>query len=326
MVIRECKFQDNNTFARLWNYAYPENRITLTSILTADLSRGSEEICKRWAAECNGGVIGVIEIAHWSTYIRPDNYLLHVIVSPENQGKGIGKQLFDYANRELEQLQPKIVRAFVREDRTSGINLLASNGFNRDKLRWNFWLDTADLNLEPFSDTEDALEESGIEVKCFSEFRNDTNYLEHLYELYKAALRDINSPDMPKQMLMSEFCETIAQNEDVAGNSMLAKFEDIYIGMWVMAPKPASTILGNMMIVDRIAYRKAKQLQTRKLARKGRSLAFGLAYHGLKNARDKGFNRILFWTDEFNHTIVGIGEMLGFKRWPAQLIYKKEFK
>lgn len=309
--IRHFAPDDYRAFARLWNYAYPENKQTSISLQLLDQARDQPAPGQRWIAEVAGSVVGVGGFEPWMESAQPGHWLLHVVVDEEHQRRGIGRALYEKLIHEWEKHLPLTARAWVREDRAPSVRFLTSRGFAREKLRWNVWLDIRACDLSPFAGDQQGLPARGIRIKTFTELKSDPQRNHKLHQLYCEAVRVIGTFDDSGPLSLDDYIHLIDGHETLSEASVVALEGDAYVGLWRLCPGPLATIWSDIMYVKREQRR--------------HGVAVGLLMEGLSYAQQTGYSILKAHTDEHNVATLALTEKFGFERWPAQLLLGKYF-
>lgn len=309
--IRHFTPDDYRALAHLWNYAYPENKQTSVSLQLLDHAREQPAHGQRWIAEAAGRVVGVGGFEQWMESPLPGHVLLHIVVEEEQQGRGIGRALYEKLIHEWERHLPLTARAWVREDRAQSIRFLTSRGFAREKLRWNVWLDIRACDLSPFAGYQQELPTRGLTIRSFTELRSDPQRNHKLHQLYCEAVSVIGTFDNSGPLNLDDYINLIDGHETLAEASVVALDGDAYVGLWRLCPGPLSIIWSDVMYVKREQRR--------------HGVAVGLLMEGLSYAQQTGYSILKAHTDEHNVATLALTEKFGFQRWPAQLLLGKYF-
>ncbi len=301
--------EDYQALAELYRYAYPQEAVTATGLQLTDNARQPEFVCRRWFAEENGMVRGVGGFEHWEEYFHKDKYLLHIVVAPDFQNKGIGSALYGTVTKDLEQRQPQFARTWVQQNREESIAFAEHRGFTKIKLKWNIRLELKSWRIEPFLEQAATILKAGIEIKSLAEINSDAAHLHKLYELYVMTLQSIEAADTAKIPTFGDFTEQISQSSDEL--FFIALDGDRYVGMWQLENESVNSLFGGIMAVE-AEYRR-------------RGAAFALAIHGIAQAKYFQYQTLTVHTDEHNKAILALTEKMGFTHLPAQIYFSKQY-
>jgi ribosomal protein S18 acetylase RimI-like enzyme len=305
----QSSMEDYKAIAALYSYAYPGESVTATSLKLADSGLTVDFVCKRWIAEQNGIVRGVGCFEHWEAYFHPDKYLLHIIVDPNYQNRGLGSALYHAVMEDLEKRQPQFVRTWVQKDRVASVSFAEHRGFTKIKLKWNIRLNLKSWSIEPFTEQFEAICKQGIEIKSLSEMNKDSQHLPKLYDLYGMTLTSIEAADTANIPSFDEFTDKINQSSDEL--FFVAIDNNRYVGMWQLENDSVNSLYGGIMAVD-AAYRR-------------RGTALALAVRGIAQAKYFQYKTLTVHTDEHNQAILALTEKMGFTHLPAQIFYSKQY-
>lgn len=303
---------DYQALASLFAYAYPEEKPSPIELRLLDKFRDPKFICERWVAVEDGSVKGVGGFEHWEAFYHPHRYLLHIVVSPEEQGKGLGSALYEQAMTRLVTLRPQLVRAWLLKENIGGTRFAEARGFVREKLKWNLTLDLPRCDLRPFAAHIEALHRAGIYFKTVAEMASDPERDSKINDLYSETVRAINSVDAGILPSLEEIIRKGASDPFYLNYTLLAVRGEEYIGMWALEPGAGGSLYGGAMSV-RPEYRR-------------RGVALGLMVSGIGLARERKHIALVGHTDENNKAILAMAERLGFTHLPAQILYVKRFE
>lgn len=303
---------DYEALASLFAYAYPEETPAPIELRLLDKFRDPKFTCERWVYVENGSVKGIGGFEHWEAFYHPHRYLLHIVVSPEEQGKGVGSALYVRTMNRLVTLRPQLVRAWVLKENISGTRFAEARGFVCEKLKWNLTLDLPRCDLRPFDAHIEALRQDGVEFKTVAEMASDLGRDSKIHDLYSETVRAINSVDDGSPPSLEEITRKGASDPFYLNYTLLAVRGGEYIGMWALEPGTGGSLYGGALSV-RPEYRR-------------RGVALGLMVSGIGLAREREHKTLAGHTDEKNRAILCLTERLGFTHLPAQVLYVKRFE
>ena len=302
--------EDYQALTQLHRYGYPEESVTPTGFKLADNARPPEFVCQRWFAEENGIICGVGSFEHWEAYFHKDKYLLHLIVAPDFQNRGIGAELYRTVISNLEERRPQLVRTWVQHDREKSLAFAEHRGFTRIKMKWNIRLELKSWSMEPFLEQAEAIRLAGVEIKSLAEISSDAEHLRKLYELYTMTLDSIEGADAAKIPSFDEFTEQIGQTSDDL--FFIALDGDRYVGMWQLENESVTSLYGGIMAVA--------------AEHRRRGTAFALAVRGIAQAKKFQYKTLAVHTNEHNKAILALTEKMGFTHLPAQILFSKQYQ
>lgn len=312
LIIRPQTIDNPNDYkalAGLYRYAYPEQSSTASGIKWSDNARAPELIQERWFAEQNNVITGVGGFEHWEAFHHPDKYLLHLIVSPEHQGQGVGTALYNHVIEQLEKRRPHFVRTWVQQAQEKSNAFAKKHGFSKIKLKWNVRLKLENWSIDQFAEQVETIRNDGIVVKSLSEMNSDFDHQRKLYELYVMTNENIEGVEPTAAPSFDEFLNEIGQSSSEL--FFVAIHNDLYVGMWQLEHESVSTLYGGIMAVEK-SYRR-------------RGAALALAIHGIARAKSFYYKSLTVHTDEHNRAILGLTEKMGFTHLPAQILFSKQY-
>lgn len=311
LTIRPFTPKDYPSFTALWNHAYPENRGTSVSFKLLDHHRSPELTCRRWVAEHNGEIIGVGCFEHWEEFYHPRKYLMHIIVDEEQRRQGVGAAIYNHVTDELLKLQPLVIRGWVKHNNSDGNSFAQNRGFIRERLRWNLLLGVQECDLTPYARHEARLKRHGVTIKRFAELPPDPGRDRKLYELYRAIIDDLDTPDAATPMDFAAYAralQTGSVNNEVSVAAIDEKGDGEYVGMWNLSQTDDATLYGDVMGV--------------KPEHRRRGIALCLLARAISYAKQRGYVTITAHTDEHNKDTLALADRLGFVRSPQSLFAK----
>src|SRR4051812_43827387 len=101
MNIRPFTPEDYSAISAVWCAVYPDYPETAEEIRHGDETRSDKITWGRFVAEQGGRVVGVGGYGQWQGMYHPQKFYMEVMVPPDEQGRGIGRSLYDYVLESL---------------------------------------------------------------------------------------------------------------------------------------------------------------------------------------------------------------------------------
>ena len=322
-TIRPYKATTEEEYAALvaiHNAAWPEEPETIASWRFHNDRRPTDILHQRFVVESGGQLVteGTYMELYWST--APDKYEYGYSCLPAYEDRADLHQLiYEYVLAQLAERQPKVLATDTREDRSSRVEWLNSQGFVV-KMRFPISeLDVTDFDFSRFHGAQERVAAAGVVILPLTELRErDSQWMEKLYEMIWEIEQDAPGIDPPKKEPFEEFAKRFGSPnywpegwqmaiDPAAGDDGVGA----YVGVSMLAknpPMPQRIETGLTGVV-------------RSHRRKGIALAIKL--RAIKFAIQNG-GTVIRTDNEENNPMLGINKMLGFVEIPAYLELVKE--
>ncbi|MGB2983411.1 MAG: GNAT family N-acetyltransferase [Candidatus Bipolaricaulia bacterium] len=215
MNIRPMTSEDYDRFVELHNRVYPTRTRTVEEVREAGRTREPKHKAGRWAAFVEDRMIGFAGYAQWTGESHRTWFQVNVVVDEPLRRQGIGTSLYTCLLEELNQHDPKVLRADAYENLPAGLPFALSFGF-KDVFREG----PSHLDLEPFDAASYApllqrLEGEGIEFLSYEAFRErDDGFAEPLYAAYCDAWKDVPKEE-ESEILRNDWQEWVLEGSQL---------------------------------------------------------------------------------------------------------------
>ncbi len=318
--IRPFTPDDYPAMAAVNNGVYPDYPTTTEELIAEDQHRDPKcrferFIAERREASGDTAVAGIATLRQSSTSYHPRKFWFDVSVTPECQGQGIGRALYDHLFSRVAADDPLSIGGCVREDMERALRFLADRGFTETMREWESRLPVADFDPSRFAGAEDRVRAQGIEIRSLAELlETDPHCYRKLYDVVFAAEEDV--PRADPEFSPPEFDRWLKRHQSnpnlLPEGCMIAVHQELYVGMsqvWKMQGCPdLDTGLTGVR---------------REFRRKGIALALKLRI--IEFARREGYPVIRTWNASTNEGMLSINIALGFIRQPAWIELHKRF-
>ena len=279
------------------------------------MSLAPKALPPRWMAEYEGSVAGFV--AYELLKGEPSNefkYQLHLFVSPEHRGKGIGSSLYEQVMAASALTNASLLRAWTRQDREESLRFLAARGFAEEMRTFHSSLDSSAFDLSALERYLLRLEKYGYEFKRFDDLATDPQRNPKTHELYCEVTLDIPAPEPPKLPSIKEFEEKILRSPELFTAYFLALHQGHYVGLCILLPHGRAR---RELYADTLGIKRAYR---------GRGIAQALSYTGIEYAKNHGYS--LISADSFveNHRIGALLDGLGFGNKTVWTLFSKSLK
>ena len=324
-TIRPYKATTEEEYAALVdinNAAWPDDLSTIASWRFHDDRWPQDKLRQRFVVESGGQLVteGAYMEPFWAN--APDKYVYFYSSLPAHEEQiDLHQLIYDYVLAQVAEREPKILGTDIREDRSSRVQWLQSQGFVVKMREAVSELDITSFDFGRFNGAQERVAGAGVKIIPLAELREkDPNWMEKLYEMLWEIEQDVPEVDPPKKEPFEEFVKGFGD-------------PNFWPEGWMMAIDPAAgggdpvgAYVGVSMLGKNLAM--PQRIQTwltgvvRSHRRKGIALAMKL--QAIEFAIQNGGTAIRTGNEE-NNPMLGINKALGFVEIPAYLAFDKQF-
>ena len=314
-TIRKFNFEtldDYRAIEQIERDVYPDDYETANEYRHMDKAHG-EHFKARWLAFDGALPIGWAETkkAHW--FEEPDQYNVNATVITAYQGNGIGKALYAAVQNCLDQLSPKALINWTREDMQRSIRFLEERGFAQIMRDAQSELDVTTFDASRFSGIREKMASQGVKLYSITELQQiEPEWKHKIWEMRWPIRQDIPSTETLKQTPFEQWETMMLESPtfDAAGFVIAIAPDGEYIGYSHIHTSDADpTKLYTGVTGTKRAWR-----------RKG--VATALKLRIIDYAKATGVTRIVTENEE-NNPMYALNVALGFKPIPGWLTMKK---
>ncbi len=281
-----------------------------------DLRRNPKVFRERWSAVwADGGqggkVVGQAVLTQDPVFWHPTQYVMNILVEPEFQGRGIGREFSDLLRARLEMLKASTVRCPVHELSKPGLEFLGRREFVETHRMWQSTMKLQDFDSGAYAGLESKLSREGVRIMAVRELEREPGYAEHIYELERKVSLDIPSPDEQPHLSFEDFWSNMNRKRGDGSLFLVALRGDEYLGL-TFGFRVRGTERFHILLTG--------------VAREGRQLgvATALKAAGLARARESGCKMVSTWNDSRNQPMLALNQKMGFTRHPARIFLQKK--
>jgi GNAT superfamily N-acetyltransferase len=270
---------------------------------------------RRWIAEHDGTIVGFGGYELLEPEPLPERkHQLHLFVSPEHRGRGIGSSLYEHVMASPSLTDASLVRAWTRQDREESLRFLAARGFAEEMRTFHSSLDSSAFDLSGLERYLLRVEKYGYELRRFDDLTADSRRNQKTLELYCEVTLDIPAPEPPKLPSLEEFEQKVLTSPELFSAYFLALHRGHYVGLCILLPHGRAR---HELYADTLGIKRAYR---------GRGIAQALSYKGIEYAKGHGYS--LISADSFveNHRIGALLESLGFGNRTVWTLFSKSLK
>jgi len=257
-----------------------------------------------FVGEGSGKALGFSRITHAWWNFHPEKYFVDVLVDPEYQRRGIGSQIYEKLDKDLEKLHATTAWAWVMENKPKSASFAEKRGFVEKKRSWESRLNPSEVDVGRFKRYSDRVSEDGIKISTLAEEEaKGPDALRGIYELDQACWADVPLP-VPYTRVSYEQWEAkqLKNPSQLSSGYFIASDGSRYVGysnVW-RSDKEPGTLLQFMTGVRR-EYR-------------GQGIAMALKLRVIDLGIQNGYDKIITMNDSDNAPMLAINTKLGFKR------------
>lgn len=272
-------------------------------------------LSRRWAAIIEDECVGFGEYFETPEMHAKNVFMLSIAVHPDYQTQGAGTSLYNHIVKDLQSRMPVLLRACCRSDQSGSTSFLERRGFVRGMsiVEQHLQLKATHINDLPIPESILEHGEVTIVIKTMLDLEKDPNRDRKIYELVTELRADIPAPQPITTVPFSEFVDGFikapSRQEDATFIALNMKTRE-YVGTSDLFIDGNSGLIAGLTGVRR-EYRR-------------RGIALALKQHGIKYARDRGYNRITTFNATENAAIRAVNKRFGFVEVFTWLHYEKQ--
>jgi len=306
VTIRHATRADYAALAELLTAVWPEEPQTAQGLEHEDKYR--EERCKhaKFVIEEDGRVLAYGGYDQYAGMYHPDKYYAWVNVHPAHQRRGLGRRLADFVEGELVRMGALSVLTHTREDVTRGMQFAELRGYQEKMRYFESRLSVPDFDFGPWEHVLPEVQASGFRVASLSEFPDDAEHRQKLFDLFRDIRRDVPRPEPATDVSFENFQKWTWESPYFLPEAYFIA-EDLATGAWAGSSalwRTDGSHIGTGLTGVRREYRRKR-------------LALAMKLRGIQYARSVGAPEIRTGNESNNRPMLAINEALGFVKQPA---------
>ena len=308
---------DYEVYVQVMNAAHPECPRTALSTRERDEANPEHVRMQRFVAERDGVAVGIANWSHMGGLFHPRRLFVSASVLPDQQGRGIGRMLFDTALESVEaECEPVSLRSVCREDRPRAIRFLSDRGFEEDARGFESRLDLTTFDASRFDGAEQRVIASGIRLATLAEARTADEaeaWIRGIYEVDCEASLDIPAPEPVTMDSFAVWCTHVKCSRYFDEGMHIALDGDRVVGISMLFRATEPHMLNTGMTGVLRAYRR-------------RGIALALKLRAAACAIRLGATMVRTHNDAPNRPMLSINEAMGYEKEPAYLDFYRSVR
>jgi GNAT superfamily N-acetyltransferase len=239
--------------------------------------------------------------------------MLHTIVAPASQGRGIGKVLAATALREVMKHRPLSLSVLINGDSLRSARFANACGFAL-AMEWDYSrLDLARFAAQDFGKWEKRLQREGYEFLPFTELPDMAERIAELHSLYCQVRRAAPSGEERRLPDAKDFTDAYTQQPQLFERYLVGLRRGRLTGLATLENQPHtdSELYNEITGVHPACYH--------------RGVIMGLITCAARWARERGFAFINAENVVTNKNIIPVMRRIGFQRISRWQLFRKEF-
>jgi GNAT superfamily N-acetyltransferase len=276
-----------------------------------DNQRRAGRLSGRWLVHHDDVVVGSGYVGE-SPWLERTMMIVHVMVHPEYQRRGHGRDLLERAETTAAEHGAERVIGWTDETRPRAMRILERAGFRENDREWQSTLDLGCFDVTTWQDTIDRATASGmriISLAVLSEERPD--WKRELHRLYADIEADVPTQFPLMEMPFDDFEALILGRRLVADGFLVAMDGDQLVG------------LTEPQLVDDDPTAVAQEMTGVRSDYRGRGIATALKVTAAIWAKRRGFTSIRTDNAQSNAPMLAVNARIGFERDHATIEYLK---
>jgi len=303
-------------FVQIRNANYPDQTVSVAEWRSWEDALDKTKYLQR-RFECidqnNNQILGFGEVSHAIDMYHPRKFMVNLLVDPPQQGKGIGRAIYERIANELSDLSAIVAWSLNRENLPVRIEFFKKRGFSEKQKLWESRLDLTTADPSRYRQYLDNASKQGITFTTLAEEqRKGPEALKKIHELVQLIMADMPR-EAPFTPVSYQQWEALALRNPrfIPEGFMIAKDGPNYIGLSNVLRNETNPQLLNQDDTGVIReYR-------------GRGIAIALKLKITEYAQENGYTTIRTWNDSHNAPMLAVNTKLGFKRQVGWIMMEK---
>ena len=307
------QIEDYQHLTDLWNACEPDYLTTVEETRFDIENLAPSRAARIFFAELGGKVVGQVGFSCKHSKLEPHKFWLSLRVHPQYRNRGIGTELYAFAQTELRELRPEKLSCTVRASRPYALRFAQRCGFVEEARYWESRLDLSTFDPSPYGELEAKLDALGVTLHPLSDLRETTpDYRERIFDLDWTCTQDEPMPDPPLKPELEPWLKRHFEHPNFTPEAYLIAVDgNEWIGLSELSrSQDGDGLLYNGFTATLRGYR-------------GKGVATALKVKNILWAMQNGYKEIRTSNNSLNGPMLAVNTKLGFKRQPAEIGLKK---
>lgn len=316
MIIRPFKHseRDYKTLTDIRNTIYPDHPETPEDV-KFDIENIPQKI--KWQSffvEQNSKAVAQGGYRHYQSSFHPQRFMISLRVLPEFRRQGIATKLYQHVLEALEPLDPKFLKAFVRDDAKGGLDFASKLGFVEEARYWESCLAVQTFDASPYEGLEAHVNAQGVKLVPLTELmQSHADYKKRIFDLDWECTQDEPQPDVATKPEYEPWIKHQFDKPSFTPEAFLVAVQgDDWIGLNELSVNKETD--GGL----------ENGFTALKRSARAKGIATALKVKNILWAQEQGFKGIRTGNNSLNEPMLKINSKLGFKKQVAEIGLKKE--
>lgn len=276
-----------------------------------DAQLKSGRLSVNWLVSVDDGIVGSAYVGQ-STWLPPSTMVLHLLVHPDCQGQGFGRELLELAQTTASKSGAQTLLGWAEMAVPRTMQFLERAGFREVDREWESTLDLSGSDLSVLRHLVDRVISSGVRIVSAGTFAADRVDWKHdLHRLYTDVEMDVPTQYPIQRMPFDDFDALCLGRQFLADGFLVALDGDQLVGL--TEPMP----------VDDVPQAIQQNLTGVRSDYRGRGIASALKAQAAIWAIESGYTSIRTQNAQSNAAMLAVNDRLGFERDHATIEYLK---
>ncbi len=301
---------DYTGVAEVATAVWPDYPTTVRGLKQDDAHRDPDLIHGRIVAEKGGRVVGFAVHGQPEFSPRSGKFFFHAAVHPDHRRQGMGAALYRRVLEIVFPHRPTDLIASTHDDQTDTLGFLGRRGFEVVLRRLVLRLDVRSFDTDGI---RSGLSDGGITISALSDLMTVVpDWKRRCWELDWKIIQDIPLFETPVRPTFERFSRTFEDSKFAPDSWFIARHGDTWVGLSILCTDPSTpgTYFTGVTGVRREFRR--------------RGIATALKLRGIDHVKAAG-GHVVETDNEENNPMLDLNLVLGFKRGPTFLEFRKTF-
>jgi GNAT superfamily N-acetyltransferase len=276
-----------------------------------DAQLRSGRLSANWLVSVDGSLVGSAYVGQ-STWLPPTTMVLFVLVHPDYQGRGFGREILERAEATATEGGAEALLGWAERAVPRTMQFLERAGFREVDREWESTLDLSRCDIAELQQLVDRATSSGVRIVSAGSLAADRADWKHdLHRLYTDIEMDVPTRHPVQRMPFDDFNALSLGRQFLADGFFVALDGNQLVGLTEPTP------------VDDVAGAISQSLTGVRSDYRGRGIASALKAQTAVWAIKSGYTSIRTENAQSNAAMLAVNDRLGFERDHATIEYFK---